>query len=211
MALATYSDLKQAIQDWRARSDLATKADDFIDLAEAFFNTRLRQLNMEKVGTLTTTATDPLVTLPADYLGLIKLSLASDPAPLEMVSLKSIDDHYLISHIGRPDVFALEFDSGTAKARFAPAPDSDYDLKINYYYGITPLSDANTTNWLLTKYPNIYLAACLYEAAKYCMDFEQAALYASEVNTLLTVLEAAGKRDRQSQQRINQRVVYGVV
>lgn len=211
MALATYSDLKQAIQDWKARSDLATKADDFIDLAEAFFNVKLRQLQMEKQDTLATTANEPLVILPTDYLGMINLSLSDDPAPLDMVSLKYIDDRFQVAQASRPRYYALQYDEGVAKVKLAPEPDSVYTLNINYFYGIEPLSDSNTTNWLLTKYPNLYLSACLYEACKYLLDFEQASIFANEVNILLNVFEASGRRDRTPQQRFTQKVVYNVV
>ncbi len=211
MALATYSDLKQAIQDWKARSDLATKADDFIDLAEAFFNVKLRQLQMEKQDTITTTADNAIVSLPSDYLGMINLSLSDDPAPLEMVSLKYIDDRFEVAQVGRPRYFALPYDEGVAKIKLAPTPDSVYTLNINYFYGIESLSDSNTTNWLMTKYPNLYLSTCLYEASKYIKDFEEANIFAAEIATLLSVFESAGRRDRTPQQRFSQKVVYNVV
>ena len=102
MALATYSDLKQNIQDWLARSDLSNKVDDFIDLAEAFFNLKLQTLNMQKIDTLTTTANEPTVSLPTDYLSMVMVSLSDDPSPIDKVSLKFINEKYRIAQAGRP-------------------------------------------------------------------------------------------------------------
>ena len=47
MALATYANLKTSIANWLNRSDLTTEiADDFIKLAEADFNSKLRVRKM---------------------------------------------------------------------------------------------------------------------------------------------------------------------
>lgn len=211
MALATYSDLKTAITDWQARNDLSTKADDFIDLAEAFFNVKFRQMQMEKEDTMVTVADTATVNLPSDYLAMIKLCISDDPSPLELVSLKFIDDRYQKDLRDRPRVYAFNFDEGTPRIKLGATPDAVYTININYFYGIPALSDSNTTNWLLTKFPNLYLSGCLYEACKYIKDFEQAALFASEVNTLLTVFEDSGRKDRVSQQRVNAQVIRNVV
>jgi hypothetical protein len=49
MALATYSDLKTSIANWLNRSDLTTEiAEDFIVLAEADFNSKLRIRKMNR-------------------------------------------------------------------------------------------------------------------------------------------------------------------
>ena len=43
MALTTYTELKASLANWLNRSDLTTEiADDFIKLAEADFNSKLR-------------------------------------------------------------------------------------------------------------------------------------------------------------------------
>lgn len=211
MSLATYSDLKQSIQDWLARADLVTKADDFIDLAEAFFNMELRNLKMEKSDTISTLAGTTTANLPTDYLGLIKLSIANDPAPLQLVSKTFIQDKFRIAQTGRPQYFAFAPNAGTERVLFGPTSDSVYTLNIDYFYGITPLSDSNTTNWLFTKLPNLYLSVCLYEAAKYIKDYEAMALFKAEGLELLDAFKIADRRERQQQQSLRSQVMQGVV
>lgn len=208
MALATYSDLKTAITDWLARSDLASKADDFIDLAEAYFNLKLQDLNMQKADTLTTTANIATVDLPSDYLSIIMLSFTDDPSPLDKTSLKFINEKFRMAQVDRPAVYC---DYPDRKIQLAPTPDSAYTLNILYYYGVSPLSDSNTTNWLLTSFPNLYLAACLYEAAKYIKDYEAQDRFALEVTSFLNDLITKDKSNRLSEELITTQVLYGVV
>lgn len=51
----------------------------------------------------------------------------------------------------------------------------DGDLRMDFYALIPPLGDSLTTsNWLLARYPDIYLYAVSFEAAKYTHDAELA-------------------------------------
>jgi len=51
--------------------------------------------------------------------------------------------------------------------RFMPRPDSNYTAFINYYKGFDALSDTNTTNYILTSHPSIYLYGSLFHAANF--------------------------------------------
>lgn len=208
MAIATYSDLKTAITDWLARSDLASKADDFIDLAEAYFNLKLQDLKMQKAGTLTTVANTSTVALPADYLSMVMVSISDDPSPMDKVSLKYINEKYRIAQAGRPEVYC---DYPDSKIQLGPTPDSAYTLNIIYIYGVPSLSDSNTTNWLLSSFPNLYLSACLYEAAKYIKDYEAQDRFAAETTSFLNDLRAKDRSNRLQEEKMNTQVMYGVV
>lgn len=208
MTIATYSDLKTAINDWLARSDLTSKADDFIDLAEAFFNLKLQTLNMQKTASLSTVANQQTVTLPTDYLSMVMVSLSDDPSPIDKVSLKFINEKYRIAQVGRPLVYC---DYPDNKIQLAPTPDSVYTLNIIYYYGVTPLDNTNTTNWLLTSLPNLYLSACLYNAAGYIKDYEAQDRFAAEVITYLEDLRTKDRSNRIQEEKVNTQVMYGVV
>lgn len=54
--------------------------------------------------------------------------------------------------------------------RFAPEPSGTYTLKLVFDTEIDPLADDNTSNWLLTQGPDLYLAATLAEGFGYLMD-----------------------------------------
>ena len=74
MALNTYSALKTSIANWLNRSDLTSEiSGDFIKLAEADFNAKLRIRQMEQIDTLTVNA--ETVTVPSGFIGVRSLYL----------------------------------------------------------------------------------------------------------------------------------------
>jgi len=92
-------------------------------------------------------------------------------------------------------------DASTKTLLLAPTPDGSYTAQFWYKAGIAVLSDTNTTNWLLTNYPNLYLYAALLESAPYLRDDERILLwqgmYDDGVNRLRkyrTREEFAGKK-----------------
>ena len=67
MALTTYSGLKASIADWLNRSDLTNQIDDFIGLAEADFNAKLRIRQMEQIDAITIDSETE--TVPTGFIG----------------------------------------------------------------------------------------------------------------------------------------------
>jgi len=55
-----------------------------------------------------------------------------------------------------------------------PSPDTDYTIKAVYWKEVTPLDDINTTNWLVTRFPMVYLHGALAKAHLFLMDQNQA-------------------------------------
>ncbi len=53
----------------------------------------------------------------------------------------------------------------------------DGDLTLEYYAKITPLEAMTDRNWLLDKYPEVYLHGVSLQAAKYLRDIEAAKVY----------------------------------
>lgn len=72
----------------------------------------------------------------------------------------------------QPYAFTREGDD----LRFYPAPTQVYSGTLFYYAKLPGISSANTTNWLLSEYPHIYLAGALYYAYRDMPDIEKAGL-----------------------------------
>ena len=66
MAITTYEELKTAAANWLSRSDLGSRIPEFIALAEAHFNRRLRVREQETSASIAMAG--GAGTLPADYL-----------------------------------------------------------------------------------------------------------------------------------------------
>jgi len=161
MAISTYLELKTALQAWvDGRSDVPAQAENFIALAEAHFNLELRCREMVDVVDLTPVA--GVVTLPADFEGLRRVVEKSIPRRvLDYVSPDAADEQYDADLTGYPYSFTIIGGS------LHTYPQATSDIELTYFKAITPLVDDGDTNWLLTKYPNIYLEAAQLEAYRF--------------------------------------------
>lgn len=176
MSLANYSDLKAAIASWAARNDLTTQLDDFIDMAEADFNRKLRTEQMIAETTLTLSSTSTSVNLPSDFLEIESIAYTTYPAEINFATRKQLKDQYASQSSGKPKVYTLRAaatSGGVQRMEFGPSPDGAYSLIMSYYQKIPGLSTSNTTNWLMTKEPEAYLFCSLSKALSYIQDSER--------------------------------------
>jgi len=67
---------------------------------------------------------------------------------------------------------------------------------ITYFQKIPALTSTNTTNWLLDKYPDIYLYGTLCTAQAYLRDDERLAVWKGAWDEALGELERAGIKAR---------------
>lgn len=76
---------------------------------------------------------------------------------------------------GFPRLYALM--NGTS-IRFAPVPDGEYTLLLDYWQGVPYLSDSVQDNWLVTDHSDIYLYSACLEAAPYLKEDPRIATWA---------------------------------
>lgn len=175
MALDTYANLKTAIQEWARPGSVDVsfnnKVDDFIDLVEARLNLVLRHPRMITTATITTTANQQTASLPSDFLEAVSIE-RTDGGQLQRTGLEAMQGLYASVDRGAPTSVAI---AGNGLVYFAPIPDGVYTCSLKYYQAIPALSDSNTTNWLLTLAPDIYLYGALLEAQEYIQNPERIA------------------------------------
>ncbi|MBX5143208.1 hypothetical protein HJB79_31360 [Rhizobium lentis] len=168
-----YTSLQTAVLNWSARSDAATTAEvpNFITFATDSFNhgipdrqvAPLRVRDMETLASIT--MTDGVGSLPADYLQYkTARSMASIPNPLAYATDSYTNAAYADGAAGLPQTFSI---TGSTIYVF---PTSGDDVDLVYYAAIPALSVSNTTNWLLTKLPMLYLHASLMHLAMFVKD-----------------------------------------
>lgn len=156
MALDSYSDLVGAICDRMNDSGLSTMAPEFIRLAEASFNRRLSSVDQEGTATIPADASIPM---PTDYKGAMSLRI-NDYPPLKQLSADDFQTKWSEANPARPENFAIF----GAAIHLGPEPDTTYTLTMTYMRTLTPLSEVNTTNWLLEQHPDLYLYGALIQA-----------------------------------------------
>jgi hypothetical protein len=196
MALANYTDLLDAVAGWLARDDLTSRIPDFVTLAEAKFNRVLLHPQMETRTTLTvdTGAASPeLLDLPSDFQTMrsVRLSGVTGKPRLGFMTQTQMDDYrYSIDNVtDQPVYFSITGD----QLELAPTPNENYTVQVIYRRNI-PSLETNTTNWLMTLAPDLYLYGSLLEAAPYCQNDERIAVWGLAMQTVLDQLTVHGDR-----------------
>lgn len=154
MAISTYTELQQAVQDWMDRTDIAGNVVDMVTLAEARLNRKLKVV--ETNATLTGTAGSRSI----DISGLaivqpITLKLNEDFREWDITPRENGTFDYGDTS-SRPSFWSID---GTNIVFDVPL-DQNYPFRFRYR-GRFALSDAAPTNDLLEKHPDAYLAASI--------------------------------------------------
>ena len=195
MAISTYAELVTAIVNWSDRTDLAARIPEFIALAEAKFNRKLRLYRMEAITTGTLSAATDTISFPADMAALSKVQINSSATYiLEQMSKELLIRKYPSSGTGIPSAFAINGNQIEIK----PIADGDYTYELTYFQKITALSDTNTTNWLLSLYPDAYLYGALLELSPYLKDTDETTTWATLYRYVIDEITTSDSRDRYS-------------
>ena len=171
MALSTYSDLKTAIANNLARTDLTDQMDDFIDLAEARLGRELKTRSQESSTNVSTG--DEFVSLPTDLrrVRLVRITTGT-PSVLTSNTPQDLFANFDTGQ-GRPTHFTIIGEQLILR----PIPDTTYTVRITMGTGMDSLSDSTTTNTVLTRYPDAYLYGCLAAAYRYLLDEARSQFY----------------------------------
>jgi hypothetical protein len=209
MALATYSDLKSTIADYLNRADLTSVIPTFITLAEAKFNRELRLRDM--LTRAEATSNNEYVALPSDFLEAYILEL----------NMENIAAQQPLAFVGPNEAKSLKANKIINKVRYftlidgafelLPAPTSNVDLLLTYYAKIPALSDSQTTNWLMTKSPDLYLYSSVLEATPYLKNDERLQIWAAARQQVMDAMNIESERSmRQTTQLAARRRGFGL-
>jgi hypothetical protein len=200
MAITNYSELKSSIADWLNRADLTAVIPDFITLAEAQFNRQLRTHDMIKRATAT--VTDDYFSVPLDWLETnVLVNLGTITAPMEYVDYERLNELKGLSLTGDPRFYTMI----DGKFLILPAASSEApaNLEMSYVGKIPALSDSNTTNWLLTKSPDLYLYAALMQAEPYLKNDERVGIWATAMQNSMENMRLEGERSKRPSGGLN--------
>lgn len=194
MALSNRTELLAALADWANRTDLTSFWPDAITLAEAEMKRRLRR------ATESTTIYIAAGNMngPSDMAEPIHLRLSSTnpylDGTLSLCTPEMLTDvRQRTGYVaGRPTHYAY-YDG---QLQFAPTPDQSYDGILLYAQQLTPLTASNTTNAVLTEFPDLYLFGALLQAAPYLEHDERIAVWYQKFNDAID--QANEMRERES-------------
>lgn len=195
MALTNYTSLKASIANWLNRSDLTSEiAEDFIVLAEADFNSKLRIRKM--IAQTSFTIDSETEALPTGFLQVRDMYILSGntKVPLRYFSPSQMDQIKGTSTTGLPNSYTILGDT----FRFSPKPDSTYTAFINYYKKFDTLSSTNTSNYILSDHPAIYLYGSLFHAANFLGGYNPQQVQSWQ-QMYATAMERLEQNDREDQ------------
>ena len=169
--ITNYATLQSAIADYLNRADLTSQIQTFIQFCEADLNTRLR--SREMIVNATATSDGQFVALPPDWLEAINMMIVGGQSPLRYITPDEADTIIKAQTYTSTRFYSMT----TGIIELVPPAVDDITIDMVYYGKIPALSDANTTNWLLTKAPDVYLYGALTHAAPFLMDDQRMAVF----------------------------------
>ena len=192
MALKSYAALKTSIGDFLNRDDLTAVIPDFISLAEAQINRDIRHYEMENRATAQRDS--QYLARPTDWVETIRMHITGGGTrTLDLLSGAAMSD----KRAGADDTSGEPRYFRHAERAFEvyPTPDGTYNVEILYYQKIPALSDTNTSNWLLSEAPDIYLYGSLLHSSPYLAEDARvnvwAQLYAAAKDNVNRAADAA--------------------
>lgn len=171
MTISTYAELQTAANTYAERSDAATLVKEWIALGEAKLNRKLGVVETD--ATLNGTLDSRRIDLSALSIVVpVALFLAEADRDEVEVHLQADGTFPYLDTSGRPTKAGL--DVSNTYLDFDRPLDSAYPFRFRYRQRFA-LTDAATTNWLLTNHSDVYLAATMMWGAAYREDGGKAA------------------------------------
>lgn len=164
MALNNFDNLKSKIIDQSHRNDLTPdRLADFILQAEQEFYANsvepLQIRDIEQTSNQDTVIGSGVLALPSGYQSMRSILIDDKTTDAQQYELTYLPPEVLVkdSASGTPSSFAV-----TNQIEFDRPCDAVYNVEVKYFGKLTGLSDAATTNDILTNFPNVYLFGALW-------------------------------------------------
>lgn len=187
-SITSYDTLVSAIEDFMNDTSLDSSIPECIQMAEAMFNRRLNNLDMEGTATI---AADGDLPLPSDYKGAMTIRI-DDEAPLRQLGADDFQAKWR-DETGRPENFAI---FGGA-IHLGPDPGTDsYTVTMTYLRTLTALSSSSTSNWLLEAHPDLYLYGSLLHAEFRGWNDERLPMISNAVEQIIAEINRYDARRR---------------
>lgn len=195
--ISNYTELKASILKWLTKQSgdayfNDAMLNDIIYLAEAEMSRRLRVKQMRAQVSFDLTAGDNTQALPTGFIEpciVYKTGATSSPN-IEYRDPSFFANHGLYTKSDTPQFFYFDEDSLV----FGAVPASDVNITVDYYKSIPNLSDSNTTNTILTAFPDLYLVACLKQAYMANQD-DKELVYEQRMDKLIDQINRMDKKN----------------
>ena len=197
MAITNYTTLQSAIADFLNRDDLTAVIPTFIQLAEAQMQREIRHWKMEARVSGQQSAGDEYMQIPADWLETIRMHITgSGTSAITMTSRAAMAD-IRAKNEDVSTVLPYYYCHADSQFQLYPTPAEDTDIELLYYQKIPDLA-SNTTNWLLSDAPDVYLYGSLLHSAPYLAEDARVAVWAQMYSAAVQNVNSASEQARYS-------------
>ena len=178
----TYTSLKSSIAQWLHRTDLDSIIPDLIGIAEQRMNSDINARDMETAVTLYTVADSKTITAPDDIIESVRMTLQTSPNRLlNYLAPEPLVTQFANQASGEPQAYTVY----GSQFEFGPVPSSVYEIEYVYRQKIPPLSTENPSNWLLAKWPYVYLYGALLASAPYLGQDQRVVVWQKEYQEMV--------------------------
>lgn len=202
MALDSYANLKTEIANYLNRTDLTSYLDTFIELAESRIARDLRLREMENIDiSITTVSGTQSYDLPTGYLEMRYVAYQTNP--YTFLTFLAPPDFMRVYNAGEGSGTPSHYTIIGSKIYLGMQPDAAKVLELGFFKRPTGLSAVNTSNDILTNFPDIYLYSCLAESEPFLMNDERLQVWASLYKEAVETANNSAQRGRASGAPLN--------
>jgi hypothetical protein len=185
--LNNFGELKIAIQTWMMEaSEIPADVETIVRLSQPYISLKLRAREMIVVADIS--VADGEIVIPADFVAVRRVVYkdGSTRRVLKPTTMEKADELYSTRPSGIPVHFAVV----GSKMRLYPTPADLSEVELTYYQMLETFTEDEDADWLLTKYPNIYLHCGLMYAAELLKEDDEAKKQAGIADTFIAMVSA---------------------
>jgi hypothetical protein len=182
----TYAGMTASIADFLNRSDLSATIPDFIVLAEAELNRKLR--TRLATGSAVLSLSGSTVALPADFAAAISVTNSNG----EPLNVRTPDALALLSY-ANSNLSGIPTDYAIVGANLSVYPTASpvANATLTYYQKLPPLALNTAGNWVSLNHPDAYLYGALVATAPYLQADDRVQVWGELFeDTIASILEA---------------------
>lgn len=212
---ATFQGLCNKLEDTLNRRDLVSVIPDFVVLATARIQRDMARVRHPlMISRAQATVIDNYVPLPNDFVAIQQIMFQDtaqnfvyvSPDQSKEVLARGWDNRAPVAmqttydHAGITTYYTIIGN----RIRIFPAPAQTNPDKLDlwYYARLTPLNNATPTNWVLSRYPDLYLYGSLVHSAPYLKNDDRAAVWDGFYKTIMADIEVEADRAVRSQTKL---------
>lgn len=192
MSISTYAELQTAVGSYTHRDDTAARIPEFIQMGEADINRTIRTVDMETRSVSAMSTISRFQALPTGFVEIRSIYLQNPVKELLYLAPSSLRDSVVSeTNSAEPSAFTIK-----DEIEFDCIPDQAYSMEIHYLkkYDIA----AESTNWMLTNYPSLYLYSAMVHASIYEMNDARAQMFRGYMDDEMSRINKSEARKRRT-------------